>query len=223
MSAKKFGVGLLLCIAASGAMSVSTSNAATWEYLGTRFYIGLSEPVSVSVTGPYIFTSKVLGSPFKLTGTGVEGVEAKVVQGSTAETSGKLKLTGITIDEPAGCKLSGSIETTSLHGVAQMGNTAATSNNVYLKLAPSAGEVLATIKLTECAAAGSYQLKGVLFMKATNPTGVGAVKQGFSSSSEINSSQGGAITLGKEPATLEWEIDFTLTAPGVDTEWRLTP
>jgi hypothetical protein len=223
MFARKLGVGLLLCIAASGAISVSTSQAATWEYLGTRFYVGLSEPVSVSLTGPLIATSKVLGSPFKLTGTGVEGVETKAVQGTTAETSGKLKFTGLTVDEPAGCKTPGTLETTALHGVAQMGNTAETSESVYLKLAPASGEVLATIKLTECAAAGSYQLKGVLFSKAVNPTGTGASKQGFNTSTAINASQGGAVTLGKEAAAIEWALDLTLTAPVFDAEWRLTP
>jgi len=69
-----------------------------------------------------------------------------------------------------------------------------------------------TIKLTGCAVEGSYQLKGTLYGKNTNGTGVLAVRQGITFTGAINSSQGGTLTLGKEAATFEGGFSIGLTS-----------
>jgi hypothetical protein len=115
-----------------------------------------------------------------------------------------------------------SIETTSLTAVAAMGNTIETVGSVYGKFTPTFGTVFATIKLAGCAAAGSYQVKGNLYAKAVNATGVLGEKQEIDSSAAINSSQGGALKLGTNVATLEGSINIVLNGSNVGKEWRLT-
>jgi hypothetical protein len=216
MILKKLGVAILAALALS-AVVTGTSQAAMWNSSGVGTWAsGTSKPakgrLKAGTTG--VLVSKVLGSPFKITFEVFETFETTLIQNFlfAQHTTARWRFVSITIDEPVGCKVSGAVETNPLTGTAQMGNTEATKGSVYEKFAPSSGEVLSTIKLTECAAAGSYQLKGTLYLKGTNPTGTAAVWQEAVTSGEINSSQGGALTLGKEAATLTGAFETALTS-----------
>src|ERR1044072_8075792 len=104
----------------------------------------------------------------------------------SARESGIGRFTSVTVDEPAGCKVPGNTLTTvPLTATAAMGNTEATRENVYLQVVSTSGEAWSTFKVTECFAAGTYQFGGVLYLKATNPTGTAAVWQEVVASPEI--------------------------------------
>lgn len=176
---------------------------------------GWNNPAAAVVTGPPILGGTLGGGVhFNVTATEIEGVETVAVEnGTQAQLTGKLKLTEVSVSEPVGCKSASSIETVPLTGTFQMGDTEATSGGLYVKFAPTSGEVLMTIKLEgeKCTVAGSYQLKGTFYAKVANSTGTFAVWQGLSFSKAINSSQGGALLVGKEAATLEGGIKIGLT------------
>ena len=214
MILKKLGVAILAALALSVVVT-GTSQAAMWNSSGIGTWGSGQTAAAKGKIGATsgTLTSKVLGSPFKVTFSVFETTNTVLVESGpiAVHTAAAWHFFSITVHEPAGCTVA-PIQTTGLTGTAQMGNTEATKNSVYTKFAPSSGEVLATIKLTGCAAAGSYQLKGVLYMKAVNPTSTAAVWQESLTSGEINSSQGGALTLGKEPATLTGSIQTGLVS-----------
>jgi hypothetical protein len=224
MALKKLGVAML-AVFAMCAIVASTSQAQQWKIAGSNLTTSDTATASTSTTG--VITSKILGSPFKLTWTKLSSKEGKITQTGSGAT-GVSKLTGtllfenVTFDEPAGCKSSGTIETVPLTGTAQMGNTEATKSNVYVKVAPTSGEVFGTFKVSECAPAGSYQFKGSFYVKAANPTGTEKVVQEGATSGAITSSQGGAVTIGKEPATLEGNILVALSGTNAGRVWGLT-
>jgi len=118
--------------------------------------------------------------------------------------SGEIQFTGLTVKQPAGCKTSSSITTKSLETQVMMEGA-----TVYSRFRPSSGTVLANLSLTECAAEGTYPLKGTMFGRFPNSTGVLAAEQNWSFSSTINATAGGALTLGFEPATLTGEERFS--------------
>ena len=213
MKFKKLGVALLATLALS-AVIASASQAAMWNSstIGT-WGSGQSGTASAVNTTTGTLTSKVLGSPFKITSSKLSSEEGKLTQtASAAQLTGKLIFGGLTVVEPSGCKTTETIKTTSLVGTAQMGNTEATKEFVYVKLAPASGEVFATITLSGCAAAGSYQAKGTDYVKAANATGVAATSQEGTTSGEINASQGGELKLGPEKATLEGSLKVSLAS-----------
>lgn len=222
MILKKLGVAMLAALVLS-AVVAGTSQAAMWNASGTGTWAsGNTTPAWAKVGAKgNTLTSKILGSPFKITSSAISAEEGKITQsGSSALLTGKLVFEGLTVVEPAGCKTTETIKSTALIGTAQMGNTEATTENVYVRIAPASGEVIATIPLSGCAAAGSYQVKGVDYIKAVNPTGTAAEWQEAVSSGAINSSQGGALTLGKEAATLEGTIQVALLSA---TSYSLQP
>jgi hypothetical protein len=210
---KKLGA-VMVAVLAMGALFASVSQAQQWDVAGAKLASGATAAATASTSTTGVLESKVLGSPFKLTSSKLSSKNGLIKQTGTG-ASGVSTLTGtlvfenVVVDEPAGCK-SANIETVPLTGTAQMGNTEATKEGVYVKILPTSGEVFATIKLTECGAAGSYQAKGSVYVKATNPTGTAATSQEGTTSGTINSSQGGALTLGKEPATLTGNINIAV-------------
>lgn len=222
MALKKLGAALSVALV-MGAFFAASSGAMVLEVGETKFSNGQTETFKIKEIGMGTIVTKILGSPFKKTHTGLELIEGKLVQnGTTVEGTGKIRLTGVTIDEPAGCKTTSTIESTQIRGVVQHGNTEATKAGLYIKFTPASGEVFATIKLTECAAAGSYQLKGVEYGKMSNPTGVLSTKTEITFSAEINATQGGALTLGKEPAVLTALGEGEMSGANAGKAWRLT-
>ena len=221
MALKKLGAALL-AVLALGALITTSSEAMTLKAGGSKFANGQQEAFKIAEIGKGELTTKILGSTFKKTNTGLELIEGKLVQnGSTVEGTGKLRLNGVTLDEPAGCKVSSTLETVPARGVVAHGNTEATKSQLYMKFTPVSGEVFMTIKITECAVAGSYQLKGSLYGKFVNPTGVEAVNQQIAFSAAINASQGGALTFGKEPAVLTATVEGAMSGANAGKTWGI--
>jgi hypothetical protein len=218
MHLNKLRMAVLLALALSGLFAAS-ANASNWEIGGTKFTAGQTEAVTGAAVGSTTLESKVLGSALQITYSDHETVETELTASGTHRLN-VTKYASASVVQPAGCKTT-PLELKSVTGAAGMGNTEATKGGVYVKFAPNSGEVLGTLKLTECAAAGSYQVKGNFFVKAVNGTGVNAVKQEYQSSGAINSSQGGALTLGKESATLTGTVGISLSGANAGKAWGL--
>jgi hypothetical protein len=223
----KFGLTLLAAFAL-GAVAASVSQGAVWNVNGTNLANGESRESSLQATENFVLESKVLGQKLRIEATGVEGSGAKIVQsGTVAQTVGKLVLTGVSVAEPAGCSVTGGkITTAALQGEMVMGNTEATLNNVYEKISPASGEVLATISIAGCAIAGSYQLKGNIYcLNEKSPgtpsvTNTSLVAQPFRFSSLIQSSQGGVLSFGSQPAIIIFVTERRLN---VGLSFRIGP
>jgi hypothetical protein len=214
MSLKKLGAGIFAVLAisavmASSAFAAPTTGNSQWYINGSKLASGSSETVTCAKTGtePITLASTVAGAAVKLTATGVECVESKITQnGTMAEDSGKLRFTGVTVDEPAGCSTVATLTTEALKTHLEMDGT-----TTYDKFEPAAGETekFVTIKLTKCAAEGSYPVKGYVRGRS-NTTGTAAVNQPLTFDSSSNAVS--ALTLGGNAATITGNAANTLTS-----------
>jgi hypothetical protein len=129
--------------------------------------------------------------------------------GAMAEWSGKLKFTGATVLEPAGCKTPTAIETTALTGRVKMKKGSA--SEAFVEFSPTSGETIANIALESCALAGKYALKGEMASKMGNNTGVSAVEQplvfGSAEANEVS-----ALKFGTSAATITGEVEMALAS-----------
>jgi hypothetical protein len=197
-------VGALLTI---GVLAV-LSQADVWQINGTKLKTGASESIGCKIKSAKItLTAVVAGAKMKLTATGVECIEGKIIQSGegatgTAADSGKLKFTGISVVEPAGCTSTASITTNALATKILMG----AGEIAYDEFKPAvAGGSFFVLPLEECAAEGEYPLRGNFFGQG-NDTGVAAVEQPLKFSEAIQTAAGGALTLGAKPGQIEGEL-----------------
>ena len=201
----------LVASLALAAVAVASASATTWKAGGSLFTNGESATVIVSNkaalggTG-FIFALKVLGKTLKFTANTLAGESVTIKQsGSEALDSGKLIFSGLTVVEPSGCGVE-TITTEPLSSKleAKTGLTSGLADHLF----PTSGETFAKIKVTTCAIAGTYPLKGTLYAE-TNALGVLAVNQPLKFSPAINTAAGGKLLLGTE--------EMTLTGVGINT------
>jgi hypothetical protein len=217
MSIKKLGLTLVAVLAlagitASSAFATAEESNGHWKVSGATLASGESRNVTCtkdSEAGNFKLAGKVLGTAVELEATGVECLESKITQsGNLAQDSGKLKFTGVSVVAPVGCGTSTTITTSALTTQVFMEGT-----KVYDRFKPTSGETFVTIPITGCAAAGNYPVKGTDFGLAQHKNGAGErvnnltgeefTTQTLAFSGAINSTAGGALKLGTEPATLE--------------------
>jgi hypothetical protein len=232
MSLKKAGLASVVVLAL-GVASVSSATAekaieseGSWYKNGTVLASGEANALAVTCSvGEHEGASKIVGEttvfghPLKFAATGVTCPSGKIFNESgKAKASTKIKLTGVTVDEPVGCTVAGgSIETVALNSEVWMEENSA--DKVFQRFAPASGLTIAEIHVEGCAIAGTFLLKGVLFGEFVNATGVEVASQALTLSSAINSTAGGALTVGGSAATLAGRINLALTGGG---EWRAT-
>ncbi len=206
-------LGLVLAATAYGKAETKAGGWVTGEVLE----VGKSAAVTCSASQSFVLETEIGTTPFKFTATGAECLEASVNEvensGKMAEFSGKLKLTGITVNTPASCAISGgSVTTVALTGKIQM-----EGSTTYLLLAPSTGTTLSTLTLVKgtgaCAISGSYILSGNDFGRF-NPTGYSAASQPVVFSGAINSTAGGELKLGSKLAALSGVLRIALSSGG---------
>jgi hypothetical protein len=219
MSLKKLGVALAVVMALGAVMASSSFGAATtgksqWYVAGAKLAAGASKEVTCKATGTLTLESEVLGEHTKLTATGVECIGAKITQESSGSTgmaidSGKLKFTGVTIDEPAGCKVPTTLTTEELKTFVQMESTGTT---VYDKFEPATGSTGTFVKvpITGCAIESTPKVTGTAFGKSSLLTGEESAVQTLTFSSAINTAAGGSLLLGTKAATLAGVVDNEL-------------
>jgi hypothetical protein len=153
---------------------------------------------------PPVVTGTVAGVALKIKATGLSCPSSHIFnEGSKAKGKGSLKLTGVTVVEPAGCVIEGgTIETAELAAQVWMEGSKA-----LVRFAPAAGStaVFAKIPISKCAVAGTYSMKGSVFAEMASATGVAGTSQVMKFSGAINSAAGGSLTLAEKPATLTIE------------------
>ena len=114
----------------------------------------------------------------------------------TPNIVGSRSFTDETVEAPAGCTVPSTLTTNALSG--EIYGDSAVSTRFYERLAPTEGTTLLTIPIEGCALAGKYQLKGVLYSRAVQNTGVEVENQEFISNEET--SKFGGLTLAGNPA-----------------------
>jgi len=230
MKSKTVGIALGAIVA----LSVVVPGAATaelaqekpgnWSKNGVVLAAGASEPITCSIGEhpegefKFVLESKLVGNtPVKLTATGASCPGWKIFnEGGFAKATGKIRFTGVTIDEPAGCKVPAALETVALKSQIWMEEGSAVE--AFQRFVPAAGATFVTIPVTECATEGNYNLKGVLFGRYLGGTGAEALSHEATFSQVINDTAGGGLTLGANEADLTGDLAMTLTNGG---NWKV--
>jgi hypothetical protein len=212
MRLKKLGAALvvvaaLAAVLASSSFAAATTTANPWVVGGST--LTGSETATSTAVGTATFTTEVGSTKYVLNATGIECVGCKVENvGGSAAGSGKLKFTGVTVKEPAGCSVASSIETASLSITADW----MSGTTTYVKFVPTAGETkeFATVEITGCALATNLVPKGSVFVQAKNATGTYEAEQEVTSSEAINNAAGGSLKVGTKAAVLAGSAKFKL-------------
>jgi hypothetical protein len=214
------GVALMVT-AAFSAFAASQAFAAhsghQWTVGSTLLGNGGEEEVIPSLMSEKAtLTGTVQNQSFKMTATGLKcatGATCKIKQviegeAAHARATGKLTFTGISVDEPVGCKSTSEITTTNL--VAEV-ITAPGGTGTYVKFSPESGTLFANVTLTGCAVAETYPVKGSVCAE-TNAIGTMEVHQKAVFSEAINTAGCGAgsLTLGGKAAAITGEATNTL-------------
>jgi hypothetical protein len=226
MNVKRFllavtAVAMFAAVMASSASATMTASG-QWYTGGSGTPLAGSKTVTCSVgehEGSSAFA--LIGgvgetkTPVRLTATGIECLSWTIFnESSHGKAKGKLKFTGVTVDEPAGCEIEGkAIETTELKAELYMDSESSTK--AFDKFEPAAGPTnnFATIKLigASCPVTGSKLVKGTFFGEATNPTSTSATTQSLTFSAAIDATAGGALTLAGNEAHLTGRVNNKLS------------
>ena len=216
----------LLAILALGAVAANTAMATATESNGFWYVEGGAKlpaeekgPIVCAQEGEAALTTTVGGKPLKFKATGGTCPESVIFnEGSKAKGTQKIKLTGVTVVEPAGCTVSGGeIETALLSSQIYMEGT-----KVLVRYAPASGTIFAEPKITGCSIKGAYPIKGVVFGEWGNVTGVEAAKNTITFSGAINAAAGGSLTVAGQPAAVTVITTYTTTHhSGAETEDKL--
>lgn len=220
MGVKRIGLALAAVLALSGFTANSAMGAAEetngfWYKEEAKLASGKAngQAVTCSTEESFFITSTVGASetPLKLKATGVSCPGGKIYnESSKAREESKLKFTGVTVVEPAGCEVSGgTIETEPLSTQVFMEGT-----KVLQRIAPASGENFAEFEIAGCAIANVYPLTGTVFAETQNVTNVSAnaCKMGFSIS--ISSLAGGVVKVGGKIGHFLGGIKRVLTGGG---------
>jgi hypothetical protein len=225
MRISKLGLALasvlaLGAIMASSAFATATTPAESFWYSGpsaakaTKLTSGTSKTATCGIKSAKMTLESLVAGiiPVKITATGVECVSSKIEQsGNMAIDSGKIKFTGVTIDEPSGCTIPSTLETNQLNTkLEEEGST------VYDLFEPASGTTFINIPLSGCALAPGGNVEGSVFGKASNATGTFVETQVLSFSSAINATAGGTLSFAGSSASLTGEVNNTL---GAGTFW----
>lgn len=223
MSLKKIGLALIAVLALSAVVAqvASAANFETsggiWKKNGSS--IGTTkEPVTCEIdpgtVGVLTTTVGTSGTPLKLQATGTSCPEGKVFnEAGEAKFSGKIKFTGVTVVEPAGCSVvGGAVETVALAGSVGMKKGSSTIDTVEFK--PASGTQFAEVEISGCSIANAYPVKGVVYGQPTNVTCTEAATQTVDFSEAIQNDAGGALTFGTKPAQISGELSAKLTNGG---------
>ena len=195
-------LGALTASLALLAVAGTSAQAATWTVEGSKISekISLESGLKKETTAKLV--GKVLGSEIVITAQKMAGSEGVIIQsGSVAKTSGIIEFSELSVDTPAGCKVESPIKTKTLtsEAVDHSGNV-----HAFGKAFPEEGEVFATIKISGCAIAGSYNVKGTVYGEAEE-WGTALATQPIKTTPAINETLGGSLTLGTSAATMTAE------------------
>lgn len=215
MSLRKLGA-VLLAVLAIGVVTASSAFAAPSTIKGYWLVKGATPSPSASVkcskaSEKISLKGTIAGVSTSITATGVECPTGSKIENATVEQaemaigSGTLKLTGVTLMEPAGCGIAETITTESLATKLEMDG-----ESIYDRIAPATGTRLASFKITGCAIAGTYPLTGFVRGLLANKTGVEKANQVIKFNSTSNAFS--ELKLAGNTATLEGETNNELVS-----------
>jgi hypothetical protein len=218
---------LVFAIALMGAAAFATAaHAMVWAVGSTKFTSGQSETVTAKAKSKaFTLESKVGSTAFKMTATGLECIGCKIDQigtGAEGEAHGvaKFKLTGVSIVEPSACQTGpyNEGENVTRKGFRLFGFTLWET----FKTDPFSSEevALTTVKLENCAIAGTYPLTGSLTAKLTNGESL-ATEQIAVFSAANQKEGGGSLKFGGVAATLTGEMATSLSGKNAGKEWGM--
>lgn len=192
------------------ALPEATQTAAKWYTGATEAGVtelAGSQAVAAEQIGRSTLTATIGEQQYVITASGAECVECNISNTPTGGGgTGKLKLTGVTVEQPAGCSVSSTITTASLTLAANwlQGETA------LVRFTPTKGETtaFAIFEIVGCPQSTSIVPKGSLFGKLRNGQGHQATSQAVEFTPTINSNAGGNFHVSTEPATFRGEEVF---------------
>jgi hypothetical protein len=172
MNLKKLGAALVVvlllsAVVVSSASAAAVAEAATWRTGSAGTVLSGSE--TETATGKGELVTAVGETPLVLKSTGLECLECTIKnEEGKATGTGKLRLTGVTVSSPAACAVNGGAITTVVIVFAHY-----YMNGVLweTRISVLSGATLATVSLVKgsgaCPIAGTYNLTGNLFTRAT--------------------------------------------------------
>jgi hypothetical protein len=205
---------------ASGAGAAIGTTKSQWEIGTTPITTPQARVCSKRGASNLVLKGTVLGAETEITATGLSCPESTifntVVSGENMATAGgKLTLTGVKVSKPAGCGISETITTESLLTTLHM---ELSTPNIYFTLhAATEGGNIVSVKITGCAIAGTYPVKGVGVGRFANQTGVLAKNQPLIFDATSNAF--GSLNLAGKPATVTGEANSELVS---GSEFRVT-
>jgi hypothetical protein len=203
-----------LALIAFGAVWSSTAQAQWTIALGT---LGASESESVLLSAKETFTvtTKVLGTPVKITASGVSCSPGCFIEGQNAGTnhgSGGLNFSGATVDEPfPGCGVT-TFKSKPLKFEAIM-DPKLGSGPVFVKFSPQSGETFMEFEFwgVSCPLSElTMVLKGTLTAQFKSPTGTSVSTQTLTFGNAAQETGGGSIKAGKEAVTFSGVANMEL-------------
>jgi hypothetical protein len=224
MNKRRMMAVLFAVLALTALVGAANASAAKWFINGSELTSPATETVSAEKAAGETkleLTAAALG--FKLTATGISCVGCTIdntVEGG--HSAGKLKFTGVTVDEPLGCVVASSLETGALTDRVKMGvagHESETFDEFFTDPIEGAAQPFITIKITECAAAGSYKVSGTVTGHSANATGVEATTQTLRFSEADQANGGGALTMGGKTAQLMGEVTNKLSGANAGKTW----
>ena len=217
MRLKKLGTALVVVAALGAVLANSAFAAATTT--DVKWYTGASpgtelsgsKTLTASEEGIGSFETKVSGTQITLHMTGTECIECKIENsGGVAVGSGKLKFTGVTVQTPAKCSTSTSIETKALSLTADW----MIEPFSYIKFVPTKGEEAEfaqfTLTGTECPLKTTVIPKGTVFFLNINQTGNQEATQHVNTTITVNNEAGGTLHVGTEAGMLAVTLNLSI-------------
>jgi hypothetical protein len=199
MSLKRFiltmaSVALLGAIVASSASAAAVTKASSWHSTGTT--ISGHVAAGCEAPGGLTLTGNVSGLETNLKATGVECIEASIYnEGGAALDEGKLRFTGVTVENIPTCSVEGGvIETNPLQTELYMDSV--NTSVVYDKFEPKPGFTnFATVHLTgaSCPVAGNRPVKGYVYGQSAYKTGEEHAEQPLEFSNAVDAAAGSAL------------------------------
>lgn len=229
MSARRFIIGLALSLSlfaatagdALAATELKTAPA-SWE-IGETLLVG-SEGLKCSIKSTnFKLVTSIFGAEVELQAKGLSCPEATItnekVEGvSMAVASGKLIFTGMSVVKPAGCKTPETLTTELIKSKIDMHlENGVPTGRLITTTEPVTGTKLASVKITECAIAGTYVIAGKTVGESTVETGQLAKNIPVIFNAATNAA--GAMTLGGFAVTITGEANRELTS---GKEFRVT-
>jgi hypothetical protein len=215
---------LFAVLALTALVGAANASAAKWFINGSELKVPVTETVSAEkAPGETKVELAFTTLGFKLTATGISCVNCTIdnaVEGG--HSAAKLQFTGVTVDEPTGCGVAGTLETKSLTDRIKMGvagHETETFDELFTDPIEGVAQPWFTLKVTECAAAGNYKISGTVTGHSANATGVEATRQTlrFSETDQING--GGALIIGGKTGQLMGEVSTKLSGANAGKTW----